>query len=147
NRLFFRCKTAFFSARSTRLLSGGASAWRRKSVSRSQCFIREIGHHLHKASPRVRVTVSDDDLQRLRQLGKVPRQAIGHLNRRRQSRGTARQHLGEVLSRVPPPGEKQRDPLPLFRGHNAGSEQPRALARTGALLWSSQSGSTLPVQR
>src|SRR2546430_11436821 len=38
-------------------------------------FRSKVGRHLHKAPPRMRITVSDDDLQLVRQLRKVDRKS------------------------------------------------------------------------
>jgi hypothetical protein len=86
-------------------------------------------HHLDVAAPSVRITMSHEDLERLRQLGQVARQGVTHLDGRRQALGPLGQHPGEILPRVLPSREEHHDPLPLVRSrHDAGGEQSRALA-------------------
>src|ERR1019366_6166545 len=92
-------------------------------------LLGKVGRHLHKAPPGMSVTVSQEDFQFLGQLGQVARQGITHLNRRREPLSPLGQHAGEVLSRMLPPREEQRDAPPLAGGHNPAGEQSRPLLR------------------
>lgn len=95
----------------------------------------------------MRVTVPGHDFHLLRQLGEVAGKRVAHLDGRSLPDDSLRQHPGKVLPGVPPPGEKQRYALPLPRGHNPGSEQPRALRRTRRWFFPLGGVGTGPRQR
>ena len=64
---------------------------------------------------------------RLQLARQIPRERVGHLNRRRQFRRTPEQHVLQVLPRVLASADEQGNFVPVTRRHDPRSEHPRTL--------------------
>ena len=87
-------------------------------------FLGEAARHFDKVAASVNNALAQ---HRLTVVRGVAREAVAHLQRRRQIRRTTLEHLGEVLAGVPGAGEEQGDPPSTLDGDDPGGKYAGAL--------------------
>jgi hypothetical protein len=87
-------------------------------------FLRKARRDVDKLPACVRKTVRQQDSQSMREFWRVPRLCDAHLYGRIQQVDALRQHIGQVLTGMLPPGKEQGNFPVLAHRNNAAGKDP-----------------------